>query len=227
MKENCLLIFLNAPSADKMPAQLKNAFGAEKAVLAYTDMARHLFAASKKLSGVQPTIIYKGDSKYPDLRWLDPDDPGFLNLKGTEPLEQFTNAMGWAFDAGAVRATVLSVQAPGVPPDWLEKTFSLLTEKDIVLGPAQDGECYLLGMTRIQPAVIEGYPWPGRRFCDELAERAKRLRMSVYLLPEFPLIKEEKAYQQWISSGRKPAAAPETGQEPPRHKETKSEAGKR
>ncbi len=219
MKENCLLIFLTAPSADKVPANLKEAFGAEKAALVYMDMARHLYSAAKKFSTVQPIVVYRSDNKYPDLRWLDPEDPGFLSLKGATPVEQLSYAMRWSFDAGALHVAALSAQAPGLPGDWIEKAFSMLTEKDIVLGPAQDGEFYLLGMTRVQTQVLEGYPWPGRRFCDEIVERAKRLRVTLYALPEFYLIKDEKAYQQWISSGRKavqPApqvAEPAKGQE--------------
>ncbi|MFA5162263.1 MAG: DUF2064 domain-containing protein [Elusimicrobiales bacterium] len=203
MKENCLLVFINAPMAEEMPPRLTEGFGESKLVPAYTDMARHFFAAVKKLHGIQPTAVYKNIGKYPDLRWLDPEDPGFLSLKGATEAEQAACAARWAFDAGAKRVALATVNAPALPANIIENCFSLLAEKDMVAGADKDGDLYLLGMNKPLFSILEGYPWPGRRVCDEIADRAKRLRLNLHLLPEYPIIKDEAAYHQWVAGGRK------------------------
>jgi len=205
MKENCLLIFLNAPEVEEIPRQLVEAFGIDKIVPTYTDMVRHIFAVAKKLQGIQPTVVYKSSSKYHDLRWLDPEDPGFLSLKGASEAEKVMFAMRWAFDAGAKRVVFSAVNAPGLPSGSIENAFSLLMEKDIVAGPAQDGALYALGMRDPFFQILEGYPWPGKNASEELSERAKRLRLNLSLLPEHSLLRDDKSYQQWALAGRKPA----------------------
>ena len=200
MKENCLLVFLSSPSADKIDANLKEAFGVERACQIYVDMAKQIFATANKLDRVYAVAVYEGNSAHPDLRWLDSEDPGFLTKKGSSQAEWFYSAVKWAFDAGAKRVITLSVLAPAIPQDWIEKAFQMLQDKQIVFGPTQEGECYLLGMNSVYNVLFEDYPWTGKRFADEITERAKKTRLSVYAMPEFYTVKDDKSYQQWTGT---------------------------
>ena len=192
MKDNCVILFLAAPSPERIDPQLKTALGAERACQVYADVARQVFRELKKLKNVYPMAVYKGDSNFPDLRWLDADDPGFLVPRGDTDEERFFSAARWPFEAGAKRVIILSALAPGVPAGWLDNAFEALKEKHLALGVTAEGDCYAIGMNGLYPSVFAGYPWEGKRFADIIAERAKYARLSIYSLPEFYIVKDGK-----------------------------------
>jgi len=203
MKENSILIFLTAPLPDKISPALTAAFGPERAVDVYIEMARSVFASAKKIAGAGVVLAYSADSRFQDLRWLDHEDPGFLAVRGDIDAEHFINSVSWTFCAGARRVVVVSPMSPGIPAEWLEKAFLTLHEKNMVLGPVQDGDYYLLGLNDANAEIFADYPWSGKRFSDELADRAKHARRSLFTMPEFFAVRDEKSYQQWKNMTRK------------------------
>lgn len=203
MKDNCILMFIHPPVPESVDPALRAAFGDEKACQIYIDMAHEVLFAAKKLKNVHITPVYAKTTKFPDLRWLDQEDPGFLIMRTGTPAEELLKAVRWTMDAGARRIVVLSPLSPGVPQDWMEKAFETLEEKNIVVGPAQDGACYLIGMNGLYEDVFNRYPWTGKRMADEIAEKARHLRLQTYSLPEFYAVHDEKTYQQWQSVAHK------------------------
>ena len=198
MTENCIIIFLNAPQPDKINPDFANALGPERACHIYTEMAGDVFAMAKQIRGVYTFLVYEQTPRYPNLLWLDSDDPGFLEMKPrSTAAERISNAVQWAADAGAVRIAVLSVESPGMPREWIEKAFSLVSSKNVVVGPTRDGGIYLFAACPPYPQVFEGYPWPSKRAFDEITERARRLRYNVEILPEFYSVRDEKTLQEW------------------------------
>ncbi len=214
MKDNCIVMFIQPPVPESVDPALRAAFGDEKACQIYTDMAHEVLSAAKKLANVHVTPVYNKTAKHPDLRWLDQEDPGFLIMRNGTPAEEMMKAVRWTMDAGARRIVILSPLSPGVPQDWVEKAFETLEEKHIVIGPAQDGACYLIGMNGLYDEVFSRYPWPGKRMADEIAEKAKHLRLQTYNLPEFYAVHDEKTYQQWQSVAHKKEQKPAAEEAP-------------
>lgn len=201
MTENCVIVFLNAPEPDKISQELKNAFGPERACHIYSEMVKEVFSSLKRMKGVFVVVVYERTSKHPDLLWLDSDDPGFLEpLPGASACDRVIEAFRWSFNAGARRIVLLSAQSPGVPKESIEKAFNGVSDKNIVLGPTYDGGIYLLALPAAEAALLEGYPWPSKKARDEIADRARRLRLEVQLLPEFYSVKDDQTLQQWVES---------------------------
>jgi rSAM/selenodomain-associated transferase 1 len=65
----------------------------------------------------------------------------------------------------------------------LETAFDMLTEKDAVFGPAQDGGYYLVGTARPLPGFFDGIPWSCSRTLDSHLTRCRDKGWSVGLLP--------------------------------------------
>jgi len=199
MKDNCIVLHFTAPQADKISPVLRASLGPERACHIYIEMAKDVFQSLGKLKDVSIFPVYEKTSKYPDLLWLDSEDPGFMEMqKSADKWQRTLNAVQWAFNAGAKRVVFLSVESPGVPREWIENAFRLLADdKSVVIGPAQDGNFYLFGLAAYIPQIFEGYPWEGRRICDEISDRVKKMRMTVHSLPEFYAVKDDQTLHQW------------------------------
>ena len=218
MEGNTILLPLAAPSPETVSRSLADSFGQDRACDLYCEIARASYAAAKAVRGVRTVLSYLPNSRYPDLRWLDEEDPGFLNQKGATSGERFYNAAKWCLEAGSTGVLVLSPYAPGVPEQWLRDAFEKLKSTQLVLGPAQDGHCYLLALSAPLPFLAE-YPWEGRDTRDELVEQAKRLRIEPAILPEFYEVKDEASYRKWQASLAKSEAFPSQKTEPKRKSE--------
>ncbi len=68
------------------------------------------------------------------------------------------------------------------PADIEQAQRSLEQGADLVLGPANDGGYYLIGLSRPRPALFQGIEWGGTAVLEQTLKRAARLGMSVDLL---------------------------------------------
>ncbi|HOX22110.1 MAG TPA: DUF2064 domain-containing protein, partial [Elusimicrobiales bacterium] len=213
MEGNTILLLLSAPTPDRIARGLVDSFGEDRACDVYCEIARASYAAARSISDARTILSYLPNSKYPDLRWLDSEDPGFLQQKGASAGERFYNSVKWCIEAGSTGVAVFSPYAPGVPEQWLKDAFVQLKKTPLVLGPTPEGDCYLIAAAEPFP-FLDGYPWEGRKMREELVEAAKKIRMEPAVLPEFYEIKSETLYKQWqVSLARTelfPAAKPST-----------------
>jgi len=209
MEGNTILLLLSAPTAENVSRGLLDSFGEDRACEVYCELARAAYASAKGVSSARAILAYQPSSKYPDLRWLDSEDPGFLNQKGSTAGERFYNSVKWCIEAGSTGVAVFSPYAPGVPEQWLKDAFTQLAKTPLVLGPTAEGNCYLIGAAAPFPFLAE-YPWEGRNMRDELVEAAKKNRIEPAILPEFYEVKSENAYKQWQASLSRTEAFPST-----------------
>lgn len=73
--------------------------------------------------------------------------------------------------------------SPTLPPEFVRDAFLLLRSSPVVLGPAEDGGYYLLGLGEAREDLFQGIPWGSERV---LAETLSRLAPGEYrLLPRW------------------------------------------
>jgi uncharacterized protein len=69
-------------------------------------------------------------------------------------------ACAWLFGDGARSVVVIGSDLPSLPSSHISAAFdSLDAGADLVIGPAEDGGYYLIGMSRPRPAVFDGVAW--------------------------------------------------------------------
>ncbi len=57
------------------------------------------------------------------------------------------------------RAIVTGTDSPVFPPELFRKAFSGVETNDVVLGPAEDGGYYLIGLRKVIPEIFSGVDW--------------------------------------------------------------------
>ena len=90
------------------------------------------------------------------------------------------------------RAVVIGSDSPSFPPVFVEEAFAELDQHDVVVGPAEDGGYYLIGLharvVRDRPGVVRtiftGIDWGGPTV---LAQTLERLRASDLRFTQLPV----------------------------------------
>jgi rSAM/selenodomain-associated transferase 1 len=79
---------------------------------------------------------------------------------------------------------LLGADVPHLDVALVRAAGALLAQGDVefVLGPADDGGYYLLGLRRFVPAVFRGIEWSGRRVCADTEARLGALGVRYRLL---------------------------------------------
>jgi len=78
------------------------------------------------------------------------------------------------------KVIVIGCDVPDLPSDVVIRAFNALDSYDVVLGPADDGGYYLIGM-KSPHNIFEGLDWGTERLLDEEVERLKAKKLSFVL----------------------------------------------
>jgi len=88
------------------------------------------------------------------------------------------------FAAGPGPVAIIGADAPHLPADALTETaVALGREADVVLGPAEDGGYYLIGLARPTPALFTGIPWSTSAVLAATVASAEAAGLRTHLLP--------------------------------------------
>ena len=87
------------------------------------------------------------------------------------------------FTDGFKRVVVIGTDVPSLPLTHYREAFDLLATHDLVLGPAQDGGYYLIGLTRPVGELFHDIPWSTDRVLAATRERAAGRGLTTALLP--------------------------------------------
>ena len=187
MQSVSLGIFLKTPRAGRVKTRLATSIGEEQAVSLYTSFlsdtvtlalnasARHLLLwsddrpASEFLTGqVGERLRACGPGHLTELR----QSPGDLGLR---------LATAWS-DAAARdrdRLLMLGSDSPDLPATHLERALEALAGgAEVVLGPAEDGGVWCIGLSRAVPGFFDDLPWSEAHTGEALGNRAQVLAVN-------------------------------------------------
>lgn len=146
-----LLLLLDAPEAGVVKPRLSADVGAVQAVRLYRVLAARMLAAARE-AGFTPTVWFRPPAARAEMvQWLGAD---------TDLRPQASGPLG-ARLAAAVAAVglpsgwiALVRDCAGIEADMLRAAAEGLTESPVVLGPASDGGCWLIGARGVVPASV-------------------------------------------------------------------------
>jgi rSAM/selenodomain-associated transferase 1 len=92
-------------------------------------------------------------------------------------------AFEMALADGGLSPVLIGSDSPTVPPNLLRSAQRLLASHDVVLGPAEDGGYYLIGMNEPQPALFQGINWSEDVVLAQTLQHAASAGLCVATLP--------------------------------------------
>ena len=95
-------------------------------------------------------------------------------------------------------ANILVIRAdfPSISASMLRKAYASLRSKDVVLGKAEDGSFYLVGLKEPH-ALFDDIEWQSNALLTQLIKNADRNHLSYALMPAILGINSQKELQQF------------------------------
>ncbi|MHB8575249.1 MAG: TIGR04282 family arsenosugar biosynthesis glycosyltransferase [Dehalococcoidia bacterium] len=196
MFDTCVIVMAKQPDPLQAKTRLAAAIGTNAAgALAAAffddtiDLVRRVPGATLLLAFAPPTARpwFERLLCADDMLQVQPD--GNLGVR-------LSAAFASAFSAGARRAVVIATDSPSLPPAFIEDAFDALLNRDVVIGPADDGGYCLIGMTRHLPVLFERIDWSTERVFAQTLDRARELNASPALLPAWYDVDDARGLEQ-------------------------------
>lgn len=128
---------------------------------------------------------------------LDYEEQGEGNLG-----EKMTRALAQSFQSGYEKVIIIGCDCPQLTGEIIQLAFESLQEKEVVLGPAEDGGYYLIGLRRFIPQLFQLESWGTSQVLSQTQHLVKSLNLSLFLLPCLPDIDRPEDFLRYFS-GRK------------------------
>lgn len=159
-----LLVLARPPIAGRVKSRLAVSVGSAVALDAYRAcLGRALIEAARAVNGSGAVEVLAAEGPDPPLRALLPAGATMGRQAPGDLGARLRAAFNDAFATGAERAVAIGADCPGVEADDLVAAASALGRAEVVVGPAEDGGYWLVGIRR--PAwpraavLFDRVPW--------------------------------------------------------------------
>lgn len=117
-----------------------------------------------------------------------PEDFYFIPQRGTGFGERLLNALNDLFTAGFASVALIDSDSPSLPTAYYQSLVNLLSnasDKQVVIGPTEDGGYYLIGMTKPHEGLFTDIDWSTERVFGQTLQKAADQGLRVHTLPEW------------------------------------------
>lgn len=152
-----LLLFTRYPEPGRTKTRLIPTLGPEGAALLQRGMTEYTLVQARSC-GVELEVRYTGGTLEQMRLWLG-EDLHFVD-QGTGDLgERMQRAFDDHFRQGAGKVVVIGSDCPSNQAPNIQRAFSGLETAPCVVGPAEDGGYYLIGLRRPMLHLFSGMEW--------------------------------------------------------------------
>ena len=95
---------------------------------------------------------------------------------------RMAHAVATAFAEDSTPVVVLGADVPHIPAACLQEAAGMVGPR-VVVGPAEDGGYYLIGLARPMPELFVNVPWGSDAVLETTRTRALGLGLTMHLLP--------------------------------------------
>jgi len=183
-----LVVMARWPAPGRCKQRLSRGLGPGRAARIQQVLTAHTLAVASQLQGVEVVVAMDGLGPRAARRWFGArvglrwvgQGRGSLGLRMQRQINR-------AIREGAKSVVLIGSDLPRLESADLAAGFAGLGAAagdgcDLVLGPADDGGYWLIGLYQSQPSLLAGIPWGSDQVMGCTLERAERLGLDVGLL---------------------------------------------
>ncbi len=196
MKKDLLIIFVKNPVLGKAKTRLAATIGDEKALAVYKLLLQKTRLETINLAADK--IVYYSDHVDDSDLWDNTifqkavQSPGDLGQK-------ITAAFNRAFQGGYKRVCIIGSDCYDMTQAHLQEAFEALETKDAIIGPAEDGGYYTIGMSRYVPELFEQKVWSTETVGSDTIEDFKKLRLDYHVIETLNDVDTEDDLGPWAN----------------------------
>lgn len=156
MDKNLLIIFAKNPILGKAKTRLAASIGEKKALVIYKKLIEKTANIIGELS-IEKELYYSDFIEKNDV-WNNKVTRK-KTQRGKSLGERMENAFKKGFAEGYKNIVIIGTDLWDLETLEIEKAFESLEKNEGVIGPAQDGGYYLLGLSKWNPTVFQNKKW--------------------------------------------------------------------
>jgi hypothetical protein len=156
MRTNALIIFVRNSELGKVKTRLAKTIGNEKALEVYQDLLFHTMSVTQMVD-CDKFVFYDKSTAVNDI-WSS----NFFEKKiqrGVDLGVKMQNAFEELFNIGYKNCIIVGSDLFDLQTKHITDAFHKLERNHAVIGPAEDGGYYLLGLKKIIPALFSDKNW--------------------------------------------------------------------
>jgi hypothetical protein len=156
MRTNALIIFVRNSELGKVKTRLAKTIGNEKALAVYQDLLFHTMSVTQMVD-CDKFVFYDKSTAVNDI-WSS----NFFEKKiqrGVDLGVKMQNAFEELFNIGYKNCIIVGSDLFDLQTKHITDAFHKLERNHAVIGPAEDGGYYLLGLKKIIPALFSDKNW--------------------------------------------------------------------
>ncbi|NIS75616.1 MAG: DUF2064 domain-containing protein [Deltaproteobacteria bacterium] len=180
---NTLIVFAKYPEPGKVKTRLAEDIGAERAATIYSYMAETVINNVSNQGNYRTEIFFDPPDKDKEIRsWLGNTPDSYLPQHGDTLGGRISNAFRTVFSGVSDRAVIIGTDCLDVSADMVRYAFECLENYHSVIGPADDGGYYLLGLNRYEPEIFQNIDWSTDQVLKQTMGRIKEKGLSLFML---------------------------------------------
>ncbi len=189
---NGLIIFIKNPIKGKVKTRIAATTGDEKALAIYQQLLNFTCGLTKKIECKR--FLFYSDFIEKNDDW----DNDFFekNTQHGDGLgDRMKNAFAFIFSKNIKKVLIVGSDCAELNEKIINDAFYALDKHDFVLGPADDGGYYLLGMTSFEPTVFDNITWSSSEVLSKTIENIEHLDKNYFLLP---VLSDTDTEEDWL-----------------------------
>ena len=175
-----LIVFVKNPELGKVKTRLAQGVGDQMALRIYKALLEHTKKITLKAKAER--LLFYSDHIAEEDGWSTADFHKYLQSNGGLG-NRMSAAFAQAFKHGSP-VLIIGSDCAQMDISIIEKGIEQLAHHDFVVGPAEDGGYYLLGMRTFRPSVFENIEWSTENVLSSTLEIMNTNNWSYYMLPE-------------------------------------------
>jgi rSAM/selenodomain-associated transferase 1 len=177
MSKNIIIVFTRNPELGKVKTRLAQTIGNKATLEVYIQLLHHTEHVLNSLNC--DVAVYYSETIIQDDIWNKKTYTKYLQ-NGDNLGERMYNAFKEQFNLHYNKVVIVGSDLFDLKPQHITNAFKALEQNDVVIGPAQDGGYYLLGMSTMIPQVFVNKTWSSPTVFEETLKDLQNLK--VYLL---------------------------------------------
>jgi uncharacterized protein len=181
--KNALLVVAKRPAPGRTKTRLTPPLTPEQAAALYECFLLDTLDLMRRVPGVQPVVAYSPAEAQAYFAGLAPDFE-HIPQDGDDLGSRLDNTLTEYLKRGYQHVAIMNSDGPTLPLANLVSAFASLAEgADVVLGPADDGGYYLIGLQQPAPRLLREVRMSTPHVAADTLAVAKEEGLKVALLP--------------------------------------------
>lgn len=197
--KNALIIFTRNPELGKCKTRLAATIGDEAALEIYKFLIKHTVNISIGVKADK--FVYYSERRRENDSWNDEIFRKKVQ-RGDDLGSKMEIAFNEVFTLGYERAIIIGSDMYDMTSKDINEAFEKLASKNFVLGPAEDGGYYLLGMKSIHPEIFRHKNWGSDTVQKATLEDLKNEKVALLAekndIDYYEDIKNVELFQQFL-----------------------------